>query len=42
MQKLHSAMPYAVGVVIAVLVYFFPEAKPVACGVGAVLPFTAS
>ena len=42
MQKLQSLFPYVLGVAIAALVYIFPEAKPIACGTAAVLPFTSS
>lgn len=42
MQKLQPLIPYGFGAVIALILYIFPEAKPIACGIGAVLPFTVS
>lgn len=42
MQNLKPLVPYVLGGIIAAILYIFPEAKPVACGLGAVLPFTVS
>ncbi|WP_269814404.1 hypothetical protein [Pseudogemmobacter bohemicus] len=39
MSKLQPLLPYALGIFIAAVLYIFPEAKPIACGAGAVLPF---
>ena len=40
MQKLQPFVPYLFGSAIAVVLFFFPEARPIACGAGAILPFT--
>ncbi len=42
MQKLQPLLPYAIGVLIAGIIYIFPDAKPIACGLGAVLPFSVA
>lgn len=39
MQKLQPLGPYLIGAVLAVLVYYFPDARPIACGGAAVAPF---
>lgn len=36
--KNHKAAPMIIGSGIAVVLYLFPEAKPVACGAGFALP----
>lgn len=32
-------IPYILGVVITIALFIVPEAKPIACGLGFVLPF---
>lgn len=39
LNNIWKASPYLTGTVIAVILTMYPEAKPIACGGGFVLPF---
>ena len=38
MQKMQPVLPLIVGTIVAVILFFVPDAKPVACGGAAALP----
>lgn len=37
-----KAAPYVIGGIIAAVLYVFPDAKPIACGLGFALPFSVN
>ena len=38
MEKMKTVLPLIVGTIVAVILFFIPDAKPVACGGAAALP----
>lgn len=42
MKAVKALSPYMIGTVIAVIIAIYPDARPIACGLGFALPFTVS